>query len=455
MARKKKTMGTGALISVLANRVHPSKYIREKHRNIRNGMRLIDCWVIRREVKKISRKDQEAIVFSHNDYVDDDGTLIELHAVIRFCKILQEGPPAQFFVDNSSDVEDDSRQPLEQGQLEIPREAHLATNSRTALADIIVELRNQGFSIDDDNAPAPENVPVDEGESLISNNSNNVMKEWGHNGLCYRKVTEARDCRASLKKYCTDEVKFSKLQYFEMMIPKQFIVDVMLVSMNQKIQPGADPISYGEFLKFLGLRFLMATVQGPQYREYWSEKPISMFVGAPFRIFDFMSRARFDIIVKALRYTNEEPPDQIDRFWEVRSLLKAWNSNMETNFSPSWISCLDESLSKWIQRCTCPGWVFCPRKPWPFGNEYHTIACGDSGILFFMEIVEGKDHPRHIPVEHENLGRTVGLMVRCTKSLHATGKVVVLDSGFCVLKGIVELKKRGVFAVALIEKRRY
>ena len=33
--------------------------------------------------------------------------------------------------------------------------------------------------------------------------------------------------------------------------------------------------------------------------------------------------------------------------------------------------------------------------------------------------------------------------------------VVFLDSGFCVLKGIVELKKRGVYASALIKKRKY
>ena len=31
----------------------------------------------------------------------------------------------------------------------------------------------------------------------------------------------------------------------------------------------------------------------------------------------------------------------------------------------------------------------------------------------------------------------------------------MLDSGFCVLQGIVELRKRGVFGAALIKKRRY
>ena len=37
----------------------------------------------------------------------------------------------------------------------------------------------------------------------------------------------------------------------------------------------------------------------------------------------------------------------------------------------------------------------------------------------------------------------------------STGKVFVLDSGFFVLQAIVELKKRGLFVVALIKKCRY
>ena len=73
-----------------------------------------------------------------------------------------------------------------------------------------------------------------------------------------------------------------------------------------------------------------------------------------------------------------------------------------------------------------------------------------------MELVEGKDHPKeYAPPEYSTLGATVGLLLRLTKLLWHTGKVVVLDSGFCVLQGIVELKKRGVYAAALIKKRRY
>ena len=55
---------------------------------------------------------------------------------------------------------------------------------------------------------------------------------------------------------------------------------------------------------------------------------------------------------------------------------------------------------------------------------------------------------------HEK-GKTAGLLLRLCQSLFQTGKVVILDSGFCVLQALVELKKMGVYASALVKKRRY
>jgi hypothetical protein len=84
---------------------------------------------------------------------------------------------------------------------------------------------------------------------------------------------------------------------------------------------------------------------------------------------------------------------------------------MTEKFLPLWASCLDESMSAWISRWTCPGWVFCPQKPHPFGNEYHSICCGDSGIMYHIELVEGKDALTPNTQPHSNKGRTVGLLL--------------------------------------------
>ena len=94
-----------------------------------------------------------------------------------------------------------------------------------------------------------------------------------------------------------------------------------------------------------------------------------------------------------------------------------------------------------------------PRTPNPFGNEWHTICCGLVHIIFDLEIMEGKDAPKELA---GLLAKgTTGLLLRLTKALHHTGKVVVLDSGFCVLSALVDLKKVGVYLAAVVKKRRY
>ena len=50
---------------------------------------------------------------------------------------------------------------------------------------------------------------------------------------------------------------------------------------------------------------------------------------------------------------------------------------------------------------------------------------------------------------------TVGLLLHLLLPIFNLGVMVILDSGICVLKGIVELQKNGVYASALIKKRRY
>ena len=63
---------------------------------------------------------------------------------------------------------------------------------------------------------------------------------------------------------------------------------------------------------------------------------------------------------------------------------------MYTDFIPGWISCLDESMIIWKNKFG-PVWVVLPRKPHPFGNEWHIICCAKSVMVFLVDLVEGKD----------------------------------------------------------------
>ena len=49
----------------------------------------------------------------------------------------------------------------------------------------------------------------------------------------------------------------------------------------------------------------------------------------------------------------------------------------------------------------------------------------------------------------------MGLLLRMMKSYFATVRYLILDYGFCVLKGLIQYRKKGVFSCDLIKKRRY
>ena len=48
-----------------------------------------------------------------------------------------------------------------------------------------------------------------------------------------------------------------------------------------------------------------------------------------------------------------------------------------------------------------------------------------------------------------------GIIFAYDEKLFFTGGYVILDCGFCVLKGFIELRNKGVFAYDAIKKRRY
>jgi len=96
MARQKKTLGKDAVVSVLLKYVHPSEHIRNKYNNLLPNQALQNCTVLRQEVKRISGRNQLAIVVRHPEFMDGDSP-IELYASKRWFRIQEEGPADFFF----------------------------------------------------------------------------------------------------------------------------------------------------------------------------------------------------------------------------------------------------------------------------------------------------------------------------------------------------------------------
>lgn len=448
MARKRKNLGKDAYCSCLGRFLHPSLHVRDKFPNMNKTKRFTSLRALRLEQRKVRNEDVECVIMTSNEFLDDVGEFIEMYCAKRYVMVNVEGPSLYYFAPN---VRINNNITANDDDIEVPVDDQIIeflNRTSTFHADEEDVQQLQGtVEIDDDNLPAPENIPT----PLVNDNACIYDTNWGHSGICSRKMNGATDTKPTLN--FPTSYSPTLVDLFDLLFPKAHVENVILKQTNKELKLG--PLSYGEFLRWIGLWLLMSTIQGPERHDFWKTNDIDVHDGAPFRLNNLMSRNRFDEILAALTLTDIPPPQYKDRFHYVRQLIDAWNKNINENFKAGWATCLDESMSTWTNQFTCPGFMFVPRKPWPFGNEYHSICCGLSGIMFGVELVEGKDAPKERPFKFEDLGKTVSLLLRLTEPLWGTAKMVVLDSGFCVLKGIIELKKRGVYAAALIKKRRY
>ena len=109
----------------------------------------------------------------------------------------------------------------------------------------------------------------------------------------------------------------------------------------------------------------------------------------PFRLNRIMYRNRFDSIFSYVCFTNREVPYE-NGFFQMRQLEEAWNQNMAQQFLPSWINVLDDSMMEWFNKWD-PGFTCVRHNPHLFGNEWHTICCALTSILWRSHIMEGKD----------------------------------------------------------------
>ena len=183
-----------------------------------------------------------------------------------------------------------------------------------------------------------------------------------------------------------------------------------------------------------------------------------------------MALLRFISITSAMRFTNKPSPSFLDRFHDVRKTINNFNEHYLENNTPSWISCLGESMNSFLDKF-CPGIMSVPRKPHPLGNEYHRIEDVDEGnpAMYRINIQEGKDRPKDangkwafpskFEGENTNTGRkytnTSSLMCEMTFPLHVTGEIVSMESGFCVTVGILHLHEHSVYGQSLIKKRKH
>jgi len=332
MAKKKKNLGAGAKVSILTRFLHNRATVCNFFPNEEANSRLKGLTVVRQKMHVVRRKAQLCLDVTHPTAKEggEGQELIILYGCKKLFTVEEEGPPDQFFdalpapptPDDGEEVQGDLAVEVQEA-IDDLQAAIAQIDGGDANIDIVPLLREANVMIDDDNEPLPENdrrimgdIPVD-----------SVMKdEWGHDGICNRKASGHANMKAKMR-----GAKFSGrdataepptlLDFFEAMIPKEYFVDVILPLTSDKL---GYALSYGEFLQWLGIWFLIATTSGSERRDFWSMAPPNRFKGAPFRVNDVMARDRFEAILSALTYCSpDSKPAQADRFW--------WNTREKVN----------------------------------------------------------------------------------------------------------------------------
>lgn len=443
MPARRLRLGVGAKCSILINRIHPGNITAVAFPNYTRHDRLDDCVVIDRRPVTRGGKTFIGVFFAHPSLEGHD-----VYTAQRFAVVKSEGDPSEFFETEAApapDIDPDADAFQEEDDQDP------ATANPTNRAEDIALIRGQGFDVDDDNEPAPENIP----DANAANEGLYETQSWGLDSHVDQMASNGFSKPPGFHHGFNPKTA-SYFDLFKVFFPWVWFSTVLLPMTNANAKTA---ISLGELIRYLGLWIRMSSVGGGFSKEdFWTPGAYDEENNpCPYNFRKYMSLKRFDQITAALMFTDRPKPTFVDRFWQVRQMIEEWNKNMADKFYAGWAICLDESMSIWHNRWTCPGWVFCPRKPHDKGNEYHSACCALSGIMFVIEMVEGKDKPaaRGAPKYEAEYGKTGGLLLRMLESYFNTGRYVVLDSGFCVLMAIVGLFQKGLYAGALIKKRKY
>jgi hypothetical protein len=218
-------------------------------------------------------------------------------------------------IDNPAEDEETETETEPEIRLEIPT---FVCNDGNRTEDI-AEVHPLGFIIDNNNEPAPENIPA----SLDNNNiAATDGLEWGWAGIDHRKWANGQAMKARIN--CLSGIALQGATLLTMLLlflPWKFIEDVILVQTNNKIL--GSTVTFEEFLRFLGLWLYMSTLSG-----FW------------WLFNDFMTFKRCEAILLALSYTDKTPPAYKDKSCEVRQIITTQNKNMTKIFTSSWVSCL-------------------------------------------------------------------------------------------------------------------
>ena len=122
-----------------------------------------------------------------------------------------------------------------------------------------------GAMIDNDNAPAPENIPT------ANKNTDGIFGQWEHSGSCYRALAGGRHLKARIS--YPPNIKPSLFNMFELFFFTGFVNDIIVPKTNMHLTRNGIhcELSYG------GIWLLTLMLHGLDHATFWSLLEINHF----------------------------------------------------------------------------------------------------------------------------------------------------------------------------------
>ena len=253
------------------------------------------------------------------------------------------------------------------------------------------------------------------------------------------------------------DVERTPLDYFLHLCPNMWKNIVKWT--NHRIGSRAKHVTKSELIKFFGVTFTMTLYPKPGKRHgYWSTNDSRLFPAFDFGGKFGMSKHRYDIIMQYLSFHDPDldTVENPDPWRAVRVFIIAFNENRKKNVKPSWVLVVDESTSKWRglgdwYTDGMPHITKIPRKPEPVGLELKDMCCGESGIMMFLEIMEGKAVMARKEFTDKTSSAGTAHVLRAAASWKSTGRVICGDSAFASVETCICVKKQGLHFVGLVK----
>ena len=329
-------------------------------------------------------------------------------------------------------------------------------------ADVSVPLPSPAHvnQLFDDVAPTPVVIMHDQqwfiNETLLMSPQNqraNHYRAWG-----------MRDAIGNIHGPGTDRGRhMSRLEYFLMSFPPIQLTNMIQLTNRALIADSKKPMTRGELLKFFGVMILCTRYEFTSRASLWSTTAPSKYVTAAGLGKTGMSRQRFDDLWRYIVWS-EQPTVQPEgmshekhQWMLVDGFVHQYNRHRETDFIPSDLICVDESISRWYGQGGhwinhgLPMYVAIDRKP-ENGCEIQNSCCGRCGIMMRLKLVKTAEEEATHQEEHPDgmLHGTKILLFLVKPWLH-TNRTTVGDSYFASVGAAYALDERGMGFIGVVK----